>query len=175
MACKSLEQQLRELLKDKVKMGGFVLGGGETAESYLARAAEALKGYISYEINTSVYGRTSKWYARSFDFSRALNDFIKVDPSSMTVTIGFDDDLAWHDSWFTKRRKDSGHEKQAYVPMAVVTGYRVFPRRGRRGDAPFVEGINYIQNAIDRFWGSGEWKGITISPDPLVPVKKWWK
>ena len=172
LAHKSLQEQLKRLLEDKERVRKLKFSDGKTVERYLLDAAEALKAYIAEEINSAVYGRKeSGWYRRSGDFERALDDFLKIDPDTNTITIGFDSDAAWHDSWITKTR-DPSYDKQAYVPMAILTGYRIFPREGV--EVPFVPGINYIQDAIDKFKKSGKWKGITVDPDPYEPETVWW-
>ena len=164
MAHVSLEKQLKNMLK-----GGnssLNLSKNGTFNSVLKAAAEKLLDILEEEIE-KVYSRTSgkyPWYDRSNDFRNSLDKSLVVDPKTNTITIGFIPGLAWHDSWLTKI---GGSGDQAYVPQAIREGYEIF------NTGVYVEGMDFVQNAIDRF-NAIKRDGITVAVDDDSVAGKWW-
>lgn len=160
-----MQEQLKNLVKQK-SVSSLKFKDGETIESILREAAEELKDCI-YEELAEIYKRKpSEWYTRAFMLSKSLDEMVNFDPKKNTVTIKFNPDMAWHDSWITKKY-NSSYKKRAYVPQAIIEGYRVF------GHGEYIKGIDFIQNAVDKF-NRIKRKGINVNIE-MPPYGTWWE
>lgn len=153
MAHVPLEVQLKKLLKSK-GISTLKSSNGETAESILKSEAQKLIDILEEEIE-KLYSRPMGWYKRSGDLRDSIDKSLIIDSKTNTITIGFLSDRAWHDSWITKINPDNNYSKQAYVPQGIREGYEVF------NSGHHIEGIDFIQNAVDRF-NSIKRNGITV-------------
>ena len=169
MAHIPLKDQLKAFAKSKGATTSATFENGKTVEEVLKEQARLFVKILKEEISSLIYGRPeSDWYDRSYDLLNSIDENLIIDPKTNTVKIGFIPDKAWHDSWFTKKGR-KGYSRKAYVPMAVIEGYRVFGN-----DNAVIDGVDFMQAAVDRFEKEKE-RGVTIEVEGKDELYgNWW-
>ena len=149
---KSLQDQLKQLLNDPAKVRKLKFSDGRTVAEVLESEAARLRSLILEEMEKAMLDEPG-WYKRTGAFMKSLDDNLVLDPLTNTIEITFTDDLAYHNSYFTKFYPS--YDKKGFVPLLMEDGFkRLF------SENPYPA-THYIEKAIERF-NKTKLKGITV-------------
>lgn len=157
-----LEKQIQNLFNSK-NITKLKLDNGKTLEDTLKSEARRLIKILKEEIQERVYNQPeSQWYQRTGDLLNSVDETVVIDPKTNTITIGFIDEKAWHDSAITKYR-DSGYTFKGYIPLLVNEGFHTLDTSGERWvkSSNWYEGVGFLESAVRRFQQDAV-PGITI-------------
>lgn len=104
-----------------------------------------------------------KEYIRTRDSQKAikLGRVKPYDEDTYCIELTFDNDLSYHDSWFTKKGV-AGNHKKGHSFMLISEGWKV--KKGKHKDRyrfGYFEGIDYISRVKEAF-EKGKHQGITL-------------
>lgn len=138
---------------------------GRTIEQTMRQEAERLKNMIRRNINNyltdpanfpKVYDRTDQW----MESLEQVPIKIETNGRLVTVTIGFNATMAWHDSII----HPSDQSQQGYVPWLMEQGWHSKKLEAYLHKEVYrftrFDGIHYVKKAVEQFQASNPYKLI---------------
>ena len=141
----NLQSQLKKLLSDPAKVRKLKSADGRNVEEILESQAKRLRSLILDEMQKAMLPEEN-WYKRTGAFMRSLDDNLKIDTATNTISIGFLPELAYHESYFS--RLDPTYHNPQFVPGALEEGFRLLYSQRRYTAKRFME------KAISRYCDS---------------------